>query len=32
MGAILIFVGGPLGMAVYWYLNIWRTPPAVAAP
>jgi hypothetical protein len=30
--AILIFVGGPLGMAVYWYLNIWRTPPVAAAP
>ena len=28
--AILFFVGGPIGMAVYWYLNIWRTPPAVA--
>lgn len=28
--AIVIFVGGPIGMIVYWFLNIWRTPPPLA--
>lgn len=28
--AILFFVGGPIGMGVYWYLNIWRDPPVLA--
>jgi hypothetical protein len=24
--AILVFVGGPLGMSVYWWLYVWRGP------
>jgi hypothetical protein len=28
--AVLIFVGGPIAMVVYWYLNIWRSSPVSA--
>jgi hypothetical protein len=29
--SIAIFMGGPIGMAVYWYLQIWKEPE-LAAP
>lgn len=27
--ALVIFLGGPIGMIVYWYVNLWRDPVAL---
>lgn len=29
--AIVLFMGGPVGMLVFWYVNIWRDPAPPAA-
>lgn len=30
--AIVVLFAGPIGMAIYWYLNIWNEPPASTRP
>jgi hypothetical protein len=29
--AVVLFMGGPVAMPIFWYLHIWREPPGAAA-
>jgi hypothetical protein len=30
--AVVLFMGGPIAMPVYWFLYVWRGPHLAAAP